>query len=112
MRHLRLICLTSLLTGLGAFVGVLAGRPLGARVTMLAAMVGGTLTLLLTLQLAARRGWLAADRIKGGSIGGLVALGLASPLAVMTAQRPLALLAATALVGVGVLLGAGPGAAR
>jgi hypothetical protein len=112
MRHLRLICLTSLCTGAGAFVGMVLGRPVGARTTMLAAMVGGTLALLVTLRFAAGRGWLHPDRIKGGSIGGLVGLGLASPLAVMMVQRPVALLAAAALVGVGVVVGAGPGGAR
>lgn len=112
MRYLRLIIVTSILTGLGALAGVLAGRPLGRRTAMLGAMVGGTLTLLAALRFVGRLGWFDPDRLKGGSIGGLVGLGLASPLAVMTGQHVGVLIAASALVGVGVLVGAGPSAAR
>lgn len=112
MRYLRLIVVTSILTGLGALAGVLLGQPLGRRTTMLAAMVGGTLALLAALRFVGRRGWFDATRLKGGSIGGLVGLALASPLAVMTGQNPAVLLAASTLVGVGVLVGAGPGAVR
>lgn len=112
MRYLRLIVVTSILTGFGALLGVIVGQPLGRRTTMLGAMVGGTLALLAALQFVGRRGWFNPDRLKGGSIGGLVGLSLASPLAVMTGQRPGVLLAASALVGVGVLIGAGPSSAR
>jgi hypothetical protein len=112
MPQLRLLLVTSLATGLGALAGVVIGRPLGARTTMLAAMVAGTLALLAALRLAAGRGWMVEARRKGGAIGGLVGFGLASPLAVMTPHRPAVLIGAAALVGLGVLLGAGRGAAR
>lgn len=112
MPQLRLLVVTSLCTGLGALAGVLVGRPLGARTTMLTAMVAGTMALLASLRLAASRGWMMPERRKGGSIGGLVGLGLASPLAVMTQQRPAVLVIAAGLVGLGVLVGAGRGAAR
>ncbi|MEZ4377032.1 MAG: hypothetical protein R3B35_01955 [Gemmatimonadales bacterium] len=112
MPQLRLLIFTSLCTGFGALLGALVGRPLGARTTMLTAMVAGTMALLTSLRLAATRGWMDPDRRKGGSIGGLVGLGLASPLAVMTLQRPAVLVVAVGLVGLGVLVGAGRGAAR
>lgn len=111
MRQLRLLLLTSLLTGLGALAGVLIGRPLGQRTTSLIAMVGGTLALLGAIRFATATGWLNPERRKGGSIGGLVGLGLAAPLAIMTTQQHWLVLAASAIVGLGVLLGAGRGAA-
>lgn len=112
MRQLRLLLLTSVLTGLGALAGVLIGKPLGQRATSLIAMVGGTMALLGAIRLATAIGWLNPERRKGGSIGGLVGLGLAAPLAIMNTAQPLLLAVAAAIVGLGVLLGAGRGAAR
>lgn len=112
MRHLRLIIVTSVLTGLGALAGSIVGQTFGRRTAMFIAMVGGTLTLLAALRFVGQRGWFDSQRLKGGSIGGLVGLGLATPLATMSDHNLVILLASSLLIGLGVLAGAGPSAAR
>ena len=112
MRHFRLLAFCSLITTLGALVGVLIGIPFGRRASFVLATSVGTMAVLLAIRLAAQLQWLNVERRRGGSIGGLVGLALASPLASMSLNRPLVIVAAAALVGLGVLLGAGRGAAQ
>lgn len=112
MRHVRVAVLTWIITGTGAFVGSMLGNALGQKGLFVGAMVGGTLALLGAIQAVAALHWLDADRQRGGAIGGLVGFGFASTLAVMNPQTPIILVLVTSLVGVGVILGAGPGAVR
>lgn len=112
MRHVRLVVLTWIITAAGALAGSLLGNVLGRKGFFVGAMVGGTLALLGAIQLAFALQWLDADRQRGGAIGGLVGFGFASTLAVMHLDTPIIPVLVASLVGVGVILGAGPGAVR
>jgi hypothetical protein len=112
MRQIRLLLLVSGITTLGVVIGWLGGAPFGRSGPFIAATIAGTLAVLIAIRTATSIGWLDRERRKGGSIGGLVGLALASPLASMPMQRPEIMLASAILVGIGVLIGAGRGAAR
>ncbi len=112
MRHVRLLVLTWIITATGAFVGSVLGNAFGRKGLFVGAMVGGTLALLAAIQLVSALRWLDADRQRGGAIGGLVGFGFASTLAVMYLQTPVIAVLVASLVGIGVILGAGPGAVR
>ncbi|HEY4319726.1 MAG TPA: hypothetical protein VGM77_01005 [Gemmatimonadales bacterium] len=111
MRILRVFLVAWLLTYCGAVVGSLIGRPFGQQDVFLGAVVLGTLTILLAIKLLGRFGWFNVERRRGGSIGGLCGFALAAPLAAMNLDSPLIPLLAMALVGLGVVAGAGPSAA-
>lgn len=112
MRQLRLILVTSLVTALSAGLGILAGSLEGSRGRFVLGTVFGTLGVLLAVRAVIRLGWFDVERRRGGSIGGMVGLALASPLVAMTPTDPFILGGAILLLGIGVLAGAGPGAAR
>ncbi len=112
MRHVRVVMLTWVIAAAGAFAGSLVGGALGRKGFFVGATVGGTLALLAAIHLAAALQWLDVNRQRGGAIGGLVGLGFASTLAVMHLDTPIIPLLVASLVGVGVILGAGPGAVR
>lgn len=112
MRHARLVLLTWIITATGAFVGSVLGTAFGRKGLFVGAMAVGTLALLGAIHLVAMLRWLDVDRQRGGAIGGLVGFGFASTLAVMHLQTPILAVLAASLVGIGVILGAGPGAVR
>lgn len=112
MRHLRVAILCWIVTAAGATLGSLAGTPFGRQGLFLAATIVGTLAVLLAIRAVTSLGWLDVERRKGGSIGGLVGFALGAPLGLMNLDAPLIAIAALALVGVGVLVGAGPNAVR
>lgn len=76
------------------------------------AIMLGTLAILLAIRLVAGFGWLNPERRRGGSIGGLCGFALAAPLAAMNLDTPLVPLLVMAIVGIGVVLGAGPSAVQ
>lgn len=110
MRILRVVAVAWLLTDCGAVVGWELGRLIDA--PFLCAIVLGTLSILLAIRVLAARGWLDPDRRRGGSIGGLCGFGLAAAFAAMNVDRPLIPLLALGFVGLCVVAGAGPSAAR
>lgn len=112
MRHLRLVLLTSLVTAAVAGLAVAAALPFGGRTRFVAGTVAGTLGVLLAIRAVIRLGWFDVERRRGGSIGGLVGLALASPLVAMTPTSIPMVAGAALLVGLGVLAGSGPGAVR
>jgi hypothetical protein len=112
MRLLRLLLLTSLITAAVAGVGVALALPFGGRAQFIAGTVAGTLGVLLAIRAVIHLGWFDVERRRGGSIGGMVGLALASPLVAMTPTSAVAIAGASLLVGVCVLFGSGPGAAR
>jgi hypothetical protein len=112
MRTLRVIVLAWLLTDCGAALGWAVGRPFGRQALFLGAIMVGTLAILLAIRLVAGFGWLNPDRRRGGSIGGLCGFALAAALAWAGHGTPLLALLVTAIVGIGVILGAGPSAVR
>lgn len=112
MRTLRVIAVAWLLTDCGAALGWALGRPFGRQALFLGAIILGTLAILLAIRVVAGFGWLNPDRRRGGSIGALCAFALAAPFAAMNLDEPYVPLLVMALVGVGVVLGAGPSAVR
>jgi len=110
MRILRVVALAWLLTDCGAAAGWELGRVFNLQ--FLGAIVVGTLAILLAIRLLASYGWLNPDRRRGGSIGGLCGFALAAPFAAMNIDKPLVPLLSLGFVGISVILGAGPSAAR
>jgi hypothetical protein len=108
MRTLRVVLMGWILTGGGAALGYLVGLPFGRQNAFLASVVLGTLAILLTIRLVVRFGWFNGQRRRGGSIGALCGFALSAPLAVMNLDRPAVAFGCLALVGVGMILGAGP----
>ncbi|MEO5800638.1 MAG: hypothetical protein ABIZ70_04170 [Gemmatimonadales bacterium] len=112
MRHLRVALVAWLFAAAGATIGAFIGNLFGRQGLFLAATICGTLAILFAINLLVERGWLDGERRKGGAIGGFVGLALGAPLALMNMDSPLIGIAALGLVGICVLLGAGPNAVR
>lgn len=112
MRLLRLLLLTSLITAAVAGVGVVLALPFDGRAQFVAGTVAGTLGVLLAIRAVIHLGWFDVERRRGGSIGGMVGLALATPLVAMTPTNIPAILGASLLVGTCVIFGSGPSAAR
>ena len=112
MRTLRVVLLVWILTVGGAALGWLLGAPLSRQTSFMAGVVLGTLAILLAIKLLVRLNWIDPERRRGGSIGGLCGFAIAASLAWVNLDQPIAALLLLGLVGVSVMLGAGPGAAR
>lgn len=112
MRQLRLVLVTSLITALAAGFGVVVGSLEGSRGRFVIATVFGTLGVLLAVRVVVGLDWFDVERRRGGSIGGMVGLALATPLVAMRPETVVVIGSAALLVGIGVLLGAGRGASR
>lgn len=112
MRTLRIVVLAWILTDCGAGLGWALGRPFGRQTEFLGAIMLGTLAILLAIRLLSGFGWLNPDRRRGGSIGGLCGFALAAALASANSGTPLLPLLVTAIVGIAVVLGAGPSAVQ
>ncbi len=112
MRHLRVALVAWLVTTAGAIIGAFIGNFFGRQGLFLSATIVGTLAVLVAIRILVERGWLDGDRRKGGAIGGFVGLALGAPPALMNMDSPVIGVAALSLVGICVLLGAGPNAVR
>jgi hypothetical protein len=110
--QLRVILVTWAFAGLGAGAGAGLGRLFGRQGIFLGAMVGATLAILYAMKLLVLAGWFDGERRRGGTIGSLCGLALAAPLASMNLDSPLVVGLVALLTGIGVLVGAGWGAAR
>ncbi|MES2123675.1 MAG: hypothetical protein V4503_03200 [Gemmatimonadota bacterium] len=112
MRLLRVVLLSWLLAAFGAALGAFAGELFGRRGLFFGATIVGTLAVLVAINVVIDRGWLDPDRRRGASIGGFVGLALGCTLALMNLDAPPLAILALSLVGLGVVLGAGPNAVR
>lgn len=112
MRHLRVLLTAWLFTTVGAALGAAAGSFFGRQGLFLGATVVGTLAVMVAMRFLIDRQWIDPERRRGGSIGGFVGLALGAPLALMNMDSPLIGVASLSLVGVCMLLGAGPNAVR
>lgn len=112
MRILRVVVVTWLLTACGVALGWVGGAVFSRQAGFLAAVTLGTLAILLAIRIATTNGWLRLDRRRGGSIGGLCGFAVAAPLAKMNLDKPLLALTFIVIVGITVVLGAGPAATR
>ena len=79
----------------------------GGAIRIVTAILGGVAGVYGSVRLAGWLGWLATSEQGGALIGGLLAFGLAAIIAVSTIHTPVGPVLSGALVGAGVLLGAG-----
>jgi hypothetical protein len=107
MRPLPVLLGSSLLAGLGAVLGSILGNAAGHIGLVLGALIGGALATFVAVLLATRLGWLPPGSRTGALLGGLVGFAIAAPIAVTHLGSPITPLASCALVGAGVLIGAG-----
>jgi len=112
MRILRVVLFAWIVTDCGVALGWLLGLPLGRQTSFMAGVVLGTLAILLAVKLLVRRGWLNPERRRGASIGGLCGFAVAASFAWVSVDRPVVALLLFGIVGVSMMLGAGPSAAR
>lgn len=111
MSFLRVIILAWLVTAVSGGVGAVFGGIWGTKGRFVGATVLATLGVLLTVRILTRLGWFDPERRRGASIGGLVGLALAAPFAQMHLPMPWPFLP-VALVGIVMILAAGPKAVR
>ena len=107
MTAFGVLLLSWALTGGGAVVGSILGNALGPTWLKTGAVVGGMWGLVLALELATRFRWLPPGERRGAMFGGGVGFVVAALIAATNLHTPVTPVLATALVGVGVLLGAG-----
>jgi hypothetical protein len=103
----RTLILAWLVTGLCAVGGSMLGNALGRSGLFAGATLGGIVGVAVSVLVAVRLAWLPRAARGGAMIGGLVGFALAVPIAVLTGDTPVTPIASCALVGVGVLFGAG-----
>ena len=105
MKAILHVLLTWMLGGFGAVVGSILGNAAGPRGLFVGAIVGGGLATLAAALLARRLRLLAAGGPRGAAVGGLLGFAVAAPIAVGNLHTPVTPVLATALVGLGALLG-------
>jgi hypothetical protein len=96
--------------GLGAALGSVLGRAFGHTGLFVGAGAGGSLAVALVAKLLIKVEWLPASSYRGALAGGLLGFAIAIPIAVTNLRTPIVPLASCALVGVGLLFGAGAAA--
>jgi hypothetical protein len=107
MRPRSTLVLAWLLTGFSAVVGSVLGNAFGQRGLFVGALIGGAAGVVASVAIAARRNWIASSERFGAMVGGLAGFAIAAPIAALNLDTPVAPVASCALVGVGVLFGAG-----
>jgi hypothetical protein len=106
VKRLWLFLLATGLTGALTVPGsILGGRLLGDAGVPVGALAGGVLGVTLAAQLAGRWALIAPHKEISATIGGLIGFGLAAAIAWAFLGYLLVVLASTALVGVGAVLG-------
>ena len=93
--------------GLGAVIGSILGRALGHSGLFIGAIAGGIVAVAIAARLLVTVEWLPASSYRGALVGGLLGFAVAIPIAVTNLSTPLVPIASGALVGVGLLFGAG-----
>jgi hypothetical protein len=106
-RPLPILLLSWLVTGAGAVLGSILGNAAGKRGLMVGALVGGVLGLLTVVTLAGRLAWLSRSELAGALVGGLLGFAAAAALTLLNMHTPVVPVLSGALVGAGVLIGAG-----
>ena len=107
MRARSTLVLAWIVTGLAAVGGSIIGSVFGQRALVAGAIVGGALGVVVAVLSATRLGWIAPSERVGAVFGGWVGFAVAVPIAAFNLHTPIAPVASCALVGVGVLFGAG-----
>jgi len=105
MRRVLLFITAIILTGAGGMGGSIAGHALGKAGLWIGGIAGGILASLLVGWLAAKLGWISAERRTRTSIGTAIGFLAAAAIAVNTLSSPVGPILSTALAGIGALLG-------
>ena len=101
------LVLAWVLPGLVAVGGSVVGRAFGPRALFAGALIGGVVGVVVAVLAAARFAWIAPTARWNAILGGWVGFAIAAPLAAFNLHTPVVPVASCALVGVGVLFGAG-----
>ncbi len=107
MKPLPVLLTSWVLAGLGAAVGSILGNAFGRVGLFAGAVVGGGLAIAGSVTLLAKLRWLPPGTRRGAMAGGLLGFLIAVPIAVSNLHTPITPIVSCALVGAGVLLGAG-----
>ena len=107
MKALGVLMLGWLITGAGALVGSILGNAMGATGLKAGAVLGGLLGIVLAGAVARGLGWLPAAESRGALIGGVIGFVLAVPITLLNMGTPVVPVLSCALVGAGMLVGAG-----
>ena len=107
MKPLPVLLLVWMLGGIGAVAGSILGNALGRTGLYAGAIVGGACAVSLGILLATRLAWLPRAVQRPATVGALLGLLIAAPIAVANLHTPITPIAVTSLAGVGALLGAG-----
>ena len=109
MKPLPVLLLVWALCGIGAVAGSILGNAWGRAGLYAGAIVGGACTASLAIFLATRFAWLPRAVQGRATLGALLGLCLAAPIAVSHLHTPITPVVVTSLAGVGALVGAGWG---
>jgi hypothetical protein len=107
MKPLPVLLLVWMLCGIGAVAGSILGNALGRTGLFAGAILGGACAVSLAILLATRLSWLPRAVQRPATVGALLGLLIAAPIAVANLHTPITPIAVTSLAGVGALLGAG-----
>lgn len=107
MRPFILLFFSWALAGVGAVAGSILGNAAGKVGLFGGALVGGGIGVVGAVLIATKLQWLPPLERGGALIGGICGFALATPIAVTNLHTPVTPVLSCALVGVGVLLGAG-----
>ena len=101
-----------LTTGAGAVAGSILGAAIGKAGLFAGAVVGGVLAAALSVSLAVRLGWIGRREHQSARWGAVLGVLVAAPIAALNLGGPVIPVLATALTGVGALIGASVAAGR
>jgi hypothetical protein len=107
MKAVATLFLTWLLCGICAAVGSMLGHAFPRPGLFVGGILGGLAGVYASVRLTGWLGWVAPSEEAGALLGGVLAFGVAAVIAVSTIHTPVGPVASGALVGAGVLLGAG-----
>ena len=98
------------LGGLGTAIGSILSNAFGRTGLFVGAVLGGILAIAAVARVLVKLVWLPPTSYRAALAGGLLGFAIAVPIAVANLHTPIVPIASCALVGVGLLLGAGAAA--
>jgi len=107
VKPFRVLFASWAVAGLGAVVGSILGNAQGQTGLFVGAVLGGVIGVAAAVFAVAHLQWLPRNERAGAIIGGILGFAIATPIAAGNLHTPIIPVASCALVGVGVLLGAG-----
>jgi hypothetical protein len=106
MKSVYLFIASCILAGIGGAVGSILGNGLGGKGLWIGGVIGGLLGATSAALVSRSVGWILPSQVKATAIGAALGFLIAALIAVNTLSSPIGPVLATALVGVGALIGA------